>query len=74
MHAKDEMKEVQTMGTVFFHPSILLIPTRYNYYNTRKMIQIEYGYKGRKIAETWYAVKSISLPRWLGGGTSLPIN
>ena len=50
----------------FFHPSIILSPTRYNNNDTRKMIQITYRDKGGVIGGDWYAVIRILLPHWLG--------
>ena len=47
------------MGTVFFHPSILLSPTRYDNNETRRMNRITYRDKGGVIEGNWYAVMGI---------------
>ena len=42
----------------FFHPSILLSPTKYNNNNMRQMIQIIYRDEWGTIGGTWYAIIS----------------
>ena len=74
IHVRYDKNEGHTMGTFFLSSHNYLIPSRYDYDDTRRMIRVTYRDEGWKIGGNWYAVIRNLLPRWIGWGTCSPTN